>query len=334
MSTVTLPGSGGSVTFRYDPFGRRIYRSSSSGTSIFGYQDYDIVDETNAAGVAVARYTHGPTVDEPLAMLRNGTTSYYEADGLNSITSLTDATGALAQTYTLDSFGNQTASSGSLTNPYRYTGREFDSETGLYYMRARDFDPSSGRFLSEDPLEFMGERNFYRYALNNPTNYVDPTGLNTTVVILYDKGPFGTSFGSHAALLIDNGQDGKPFLYDPAGAFGHDRCKSPAGECSSQDENGDNANAKKYIDFYRSDPSFYGYQLFIFSTTPEQEKQIADRIATFPEAAPGFCSISVSDAISGIGPFKNVKGGTFFPGNLADQLQNILFPLRPKGGHK
>jgi RHS repeat-associated protein len=204
---------------------------------------------------------------------------------------------------------------------------------GSSYYRARYYDPITGRFLSEDPLGFMADSNFYRYVLNNPSNYVDLTGLNTTVVILYDKGPFGTSFGSHAALLIDNGYDGKPLLYDPAGAYGHDRCKSPAGECSSQDENGDNANVKKYLDFYKADPSHYGHRLFIFSTTPEQEKQIADRIATFPETAPGFCSITVSDALSGIGPFKNLKG-SFLPGNLADELQNIVHPLKPGGGHK
>jgi RHS repeat-associated protein len=210
---------------------------------------------------------------------------------------------------------------------------QFDPETGLYYYRARYYDPNSGRFVSEDPLEFMGEKNYYRYALNNPTNYVDPTGLNTTVIILYDKGWFGTSFGSHAALLIDNGTNGMPYLYDPAGAYGHDRCKSPAGECHSQDENGDNANVKKYIDFQKDSPDYFGYRAFIFSTTPEQEQQIYNRIQTFPDVMGGFCSSAVSDAISGIGPFKNLKG-SFFPGNLADDLQNIVSPVTPRGGHK
>ena len=210
---------------------------------------------------------------------------------------------------------------------------EVASAPDLYYYRARYYDPSAGRFLSEDPLEFMGERNFYRYGLNNPTNYVDPTGLNTTVIILYDKGPFGSSYGSHAALLIDNGYGGKPLLYDPAGAYGHDRCQSPAGECPSQAENGDNANMRKYINFYKGDPNYYGYRLFIFSTTPEQEKQIADRIQEFPNVEGGFCSAAISDAISGIGPFKNLKG-SILPGILADQLQNLASPFKHGGGHK
>jgi hypothetical protein len=72
-------------------------------------------------------------------MLRSATTSYYEADGLGTVTSLSNTAGALAQTYTFDSFGNQTAATGSLTNPFRYTAREFDSESNLYYIRARYF---------------------------------------------------------------------------------------------------------------------------------------------------------------------------------------------------
>ena len=91
-------------------------------------------------------------------MLRSSTTSYYQADGLGSITSLSSGAGALAQTYTFDSFGKQTASSGSLTNPFQYTARESDPETGLYYYRARYYDPSAGRFLSEDPIDFAGGR--------------------------------------------------------------------------------------------------------------------------------------------------------------------------------
>jgi RHS repeat-associated protein len=141
----------GIASFKYDPFGRRIYKSSASGTSIYAYDDKNLIEEVNAVGSAVARYAQGGNIDEPLAMLRSSTTSYY-GDGLGSVTSLSNTAGAVAQTYAFDSFGNQTASSGSLTNPFQYTGRELDSETSLYYMRARYFDPSNGRFISEDPL--------------------------------------------------------------------------------------------------------------------------------------------------------------------------------------
>src|SRR6516164_6261042 len=128
LVSAALPGSGGTVYFKYDPFGRRIYKSSSTGTSIYALDGDNLVEETNSSGVAVARYSQGLNIDEPLAMLRSGATSYYEADGLGSLTSLSNTSGALANTYTYDSFGNLVASSGSIANSFRYTGREFDTE--------------------------------------------------------------------------------------------------------------------------------------------------------------------------------------------------------------
>jgi RHS repeat-associated protein len=185
LSSVILPGSGGTVTFKYDPFGRRIYKSSSSGTSIYAYDGDNLIEETNSSGAVVARYSQGLNIDEPLAMLRSSATSYYQADGLGSVTSLTNAAGAVAQTYTYDSFGNQTASNGSLTNPFRYTAREFDTESNLYYYRARYIDPAEGRFLSEDPIMFnSGQINFYDYVGNSPVINFDPTGLAYCILLL------------------------------------------------------------------------------------------------------------------------------------------------------
>jgi RHS repeat-associated protein len=177
LTSVTLPGSGGSVSYRYDPFGRRIEKISPSATSIFAYDGVNLVETVNASGGVVARYAEGPSFDELLAMLRGTSTDYYETDGLGSVTSLTDTTGALAQTYTYDSFGNTTNSSGSLTNFFRYTAREFDTETNLYFYRARYYDPQTGRFLSEDPLGFSVGNDFYPYVLNDPLNLIDPAGL-------------------------------------------------------------------------------------------------------------------------------------------------------------
>jgi RHS repeat-associated protein len=178
LVSVTLPGSGGTVSFKYDPFGRRIQKSSASGTTNYAYDGADMAEEVDASGSALARYTMGPGIDEPLTMLRGGVSSYYQADGLGSVTSLTDGSGSLAASYTYDSFGKLVTSSGTPVNPFRYTARESDSETGLYYYRARYYDPSVGRFLSEDPLGFGGEDvNFYRYVDNDPTDWFDPFGL-------------------------------------------------------------------------------------------------------------------------------------------------------------
>jgi YD repeat-containing protein len=147
MTSVTLPGTGGTVTFKYDPFGRRINKSSSTTTSIYAYDGDNLIEETSASGAVVARYEDTQNIDEPLAMLRSAATSYFHADGLGSVTSLSNAAGSIANTYTYDSFGNLTASTGSLVNLFQYTARESDTETGLYYYRARYHDQTVERLF-------------------------------------------------------------------------------------------------------------------------------------------------------------------------------------------
>jgi RHS repeat-associated protein len=172
---VVVSGSG-TVTFKYDPFGRRIQKSGPNGTTNYVYDGSNIVEEYNENGVLIAKHEQGQGIDEPLAQLRSNTLSFYHADGLGSATSLTDSTGAVIARYAYDAFGNQTTSTGSLANPYRYTAREYDGETGLYYYRSRYYDPQARRFVSEDPIGLNGGINLYSYVGNNPVNYVDPEG--------------------------------------------------------------------------------------------------------------------------------------------------------------
>jgi RHS repeat-associated protein len=155
-------------------------------------------------------------------MLRSGATSYYHADGLGSLTSLSNSAGALAQTYTYDSFGKQTASSGSLTNPFQYTGREFDSETGLYFYRARYYDPSTGRFLSEDPLQHDGGNNFYVYVLNDPLNLTDAFGKQSNSV---DSSLTQAIARGDSAEIEEILEDAKDVLSDKAKQAGREAIK-------------------------------------------------------------------------------------------------------------
>jgi RHS repeat-associated protein len=203
LTTVTLPDT---VTFKYDSFGRRIYKSSSSGTSNHGYDLGNLAQEINSSGGVVARYTQTDGLDEPVVMLRNATASYYEADGLGTVTALSNGAGALAQTYTFDSFGNRTAVSGSLINPFQYAGREFDLETSLYFYRSRYYDRQAGRFFSEDPLGPKEEGpNFYRYVGNNPIMSSDPLGrctidkscMNHPRISIGGGGPFNPTRTPH-----------------------------------------------------------------------------------------------------------------------------------------
>lgn len=125
-----------------------------------------------------ARYTHGPGLDEPIAVTKAGSTFFCHQDGLGTVTDLTDSTGATAKSYSYDAYGKILESPGTLDQPYTYTGREFDSESGLYCLRARYYDPMVGRFLQADPLGIAAGVNLYSYVSNHPLNLIDPSGLS------------------------------------------------------------------------------------------------------------------------------------------------------------
>ncbi len=186
LTQVVLPGTGGTVNFKYDPFGRRVQKAftqnGTTTTTDYLYDGANIFETLNLSGTVLARYTDSLSIDEPLAELISGTTSYYEQDGLGSVSSLSNSAGALANTYTYDSYGKLLASTGTLANPFQYTGRELDPETGAYYYRARYYDQTVGRFMSEDPDGFDASINFYGYVDNDPADWTDPTGLDKVQV--------------------------------------------------------------------------------------------------------------------------------------------------------
>lgn len=150
------------------------------GATNYLYDGYKGIEEVDQTGNALARYAQDIIIDEPLAQLRSGMTSYYERDAIDSVTSLSNSAATLAGTFTYDSFGKLTASTGTVTNPLQYTAREFDAETGIYEYRARYYDQNVGRFLSEDPTKFDGGINFYAYVTNDPVDFSDPNGLKRT----------------------------------------------------------------------------------------------------------------------------------------------------------
>ncbi len=176
---------GVTTSFTYDALGRRASKTVSGVTTKFLYDGADLLEETNTAGTVQARYLYGPGIDEPLELKRGTTTSAYSTDGLGSITHLTTATGAIVETYTYETFGKltiknaagTTLATSALGNRFTFTGREWDSETGLYYYRARYYHPGQGRFLSRDPLGYLPDVNLYRYVENDPTSRTDPFGL-------------------------------------------------------------------------------------------------------------------------------------------------------------
>ncbi len=176
----------GTSTYTYDPLGRRLSKTVGSTTTRFLYDGDQLIAETDPSGTITAKYVYGAGIDEPLTMVRGSTTSYYHADGLGSVTALTDTTGAVVERYTYDVYGQPRITNASGTvltqsaygNRSLFTGREYDQETGLYCYRARYYDPRLGRFLQRDPVGYSTGLNLYSYVDNNPLNWTDPLGLN------------------------------------------------------------------------------------------------------------------------------------------------------------
>src|SRR6185503_19873276 len=117
----------------------------------------------------------GLAFDQPLAVDDGAALSYFHADVLGSINKITSTTGAITLTRQYDAWGNLEI--GASAPGVAFTGREWDPETGLYYYRARDYDPKLGRFLNEDPIGFGGGSNFYAYVDGEPFGSMDPSGL-------------------------------------------------------------------------------------------------------------------------------------------------------------
>jgi len=112
----------------------------------------------------------------------NNKAYYYHFDGLGSVVALSNSNGDSCQSYEYSVYGQVAASDPNHPNPYMFTGRRFDIETGLYYYRARYYNPHIGRFMQTDPVGYSAGMNWYAYCRNNPLSLVDPSGLEPEFV--------------------------------------------------------------------------------------------------------------------------------------------------------
>jgi RHS repeat-associated protein len=179
--------------YQYDPFGRRtlklVIQAGMTNETRFFYDGFQVVEEQDAAGTAEATFVYGRGIDEVLTMNRDGNTYYFHGDDLGNIMAASDDTGAVAERYDYGPFGAPNIFDGAgvpiaasnIGNPYLFTGRRFDPDTGWYYYRTRYMDPSIGRFLSRDIIGIWGDPgnfgNGTTYVGNNPWSHLDPFGL-------------------------------------------------------------------------------------------------------------------------------------------------------------
>jgi RHS repeat-associated protein len=167
--------------YQYDPNGVRV-SSKTNGVETRYLVDRNrphasVILEYNASGTPINEYTYGLSLIE---QERGGVKSFYHADGLGSTRFLTDSSGSVTDTYIYDAYGNTISSTGATVNNYLYTGEQFDPNLKEYYLRARYYNPSGGRFTGRDPFEGMLTEplslNKYAYVHGNPINNIDPSG--------------------------------------------------------------------------------------------------------------------------------------------------------------
>jgi len=188
--------------YSYGPANRRVRKDVDGVVTDFVMAGEMVIAEYDGSGNLLRRYIPGPGVDQRIVMVDCGTsaacvpwttgtqTDYYHADRQGNVLAVTRrGSDTMVQRYFYTPFGVEMV--GDPTgNPFRYTGRYYDQETGLYYYRARYYDADLGRFLSVDPIGYADQWNLYAYVGNNPLNATDPSGMCST----------GTRIKAHSAI--------------------------------------------------------------------------------------------------------------------------------------
>ena len=164
---------GTTASYAYNGDGLRMSKTVNGATTAF---TWDLAEpEPQLLYDGTTAYIYGPG-DQPIEQIASGTPTYLLDDQQGSTRLLTDASGNVAGTYTYTPYGAVTGHTGSAATPLEYDGQYTDAETGYLYLRDRYYDPSTGQFLTRDPLAAV-TGSAYQYAAGNPLNVTDPSGL-------------------------------------------------------------------------------------------------------------------------------------------------------------
>ena len=203
--------------YKYDALGRRVrrYTPGVREDTKFTNDGLDVLVDNDAG--TLTKYLNGPGIDNKLRVQTGSSVNYFLTDHLGSTNGLAAPSGALVASTTYDSFGNSTIT--NFPSRYRFTGREVDSFSGLQFSRARFYDPTLGRFISEDPIGFRGgDVNLFGYVQNRPLMRRDSIGLFPDGAVLNadtvrSLGPVATVLSALAAPEIAVAATGVGAIY-------------------------------------------------------------------------------------------------------------------------
>ncbi|MEM7248107.1 MAG: RHS repeat-associated core domain-containing protein, partial [Acidobacteriota bacterium] len=196
--SLSRPGQGLEVEYRYDALGRRVLRTTTAGSAWSEHRFVNVglgeLEERDETGAVVGLTIHGAGLDEVVSWRSAGQEHFLHQDDLRNVLATTTADGVVEERYSYEDYGAVTAwspdgiarTSSAIGMPWLYTGRRLDVESGFYYFRNRTLDPFAGRFVTRDPIGKWGDEvnfgNGLAYVGNNPWSRMDPLGLKTSEI--------------------------------------------------------------------------------------------------------------------------------------------------------
>ena len=329
MTGMTVTGKGaGSWTYSYDADGERtVKKNNTTGTyTVYWFDNYEETYKTGSSSVALTESVKyykandgviAQRVTDKTKTSENEKLTYLFKDVLGSTVKVCDENGNVTEFMGYVPYGEQVLLSGSKDAKKTYTGQEPETDDGLYYYHARYYDSSIGRFIQADSV--LDGLNRYCYCGNNPINFCDPTGKQTTVIIIHAnvwwEMPFG---GSHVAVHFSNPSGGyKETLYDPSGCY---EAKDEFGatyRTSSGVFVGEQANLNNYINDVLSRQNGETVNTYTYDTTPEQEANMIEMAFKMSDGDGFQCAYNVSSVMQ----IQNLMDVSLTPGGVEKQAR-------------